>query len=178
MGFSSFTIKTLNFIVLILDNLLLDFIKHLHAMLLSCIHLLKRACLHEQNLVESEVKDRPSPSLVPVPVHFIVGLVKEQLPIIEYSCLLERLGACKKDEVCAVCLGCIKESEEVRELCGCAHVYHRECLDGWIDEGQITCPLCRSKILPDKGEDQQCGGDSWRKERMMYLFGEDYVMGT
>ncbi|WP_422615257.1 RING finger domain-containing protein, partial [Corynebacterium parakroppenstedtii] len=29
----------------------------------------------------------------------------------------------------------------------CRHVFHRCCLDGWLDLGRMTCPLCRSPLL-------------------------------
>ena len=71
----------------------------------------------------------------------------------------------------------------MRELGNCCHVFHKECIDAWMDQGQATCPLCRSKLMP-AGDDEhgrneliKNGGDPWRRERMIYLFGEDYVMG-
>lgn len=118
----------------------------------------------------------PSPSSVQVPdQYFAVGSIKEKLPVMEYGCGKEEDG----DSTCAVCLKCMSEGDEVRELGNCCHVFHKECLDGWIDQGQLTCPLCRSKLLPsgdqDEGEVLKCGGDPWRRERMIYLFGEDFV---
>lgn len=89
--------------------------------------------------------------------------------------------------MCVVCMDRIEKSHEVRVPCNCSHVFHRECLDGWMGHRQVTCPLCRSKLLPlvllpgsdDQGEhhdqaQQVQDQDPWRLERMIYLFGEDY----
>ncbi|KAK3042828.1 hypothetical protein RJ639_001101 [Escallonia herrerae] len=123
---------------------------------------------------EAEERRCQSASLLPLPSHIIAGTIKERLPAVEYSRVLERMGSgfCKKDMHCVVCLSCMKPSDEVRELCNCSHLFHRECIDAWIDQGQITCPLCRSKLLRDHHGEKH-GADPWRRERLIYLFGED-----
>ncbi|XP_059644899.1 E3 ubiquitin-protein ligase RHA2A-like [Cornus florida] len=46
---------------------------------------------------------------------------------------------------CAVCLCEIEEGDEIREL-KCAHLFHRVCLDRWVEYRHITCPLCRDSL--------------------------------
>ncbi|CAN6713394.1 unnamed protein product [Malus baccata var. baccata] len=42
----------------------------------------------------------------------------------------------------------------------------RQCLDSWVDQGQVTCPLCRSPLFPAKSETMSCGkGSSGTIER-------------
>lgn len=91
------------------------------------------------------------PSLVPV--QMVISLIKRRVPIVEYSRLLERNvdNGRVHEGGCAICLSCIERSDEVRELLNCCHVFHRECLDCWIEESQVTCPLCRSMLLPALG---------------------------
>ncbi|CAK9158248.1 unnamed protein product [Ilex paraguariensis] len=165
-----------------LRTFLLGLVKHILMVVLSCIiPLFNRANLSGQDTDDSEMQYRPLPSMVPIPVHFLVESAKEQLPIVEFSRFSERLAADDdKDRLCIVCLGFMKSSDEMRELCNCCHVFHRYCLDAWIDQGQMTCPLCRSKLLPAAGGRQKlkCGGDPWRKERMIYLFGEESVTSS
>ena len=48
---------------------------------------------------------------------------------------------------CAVCLADYKESEEVRLLPECGHVFHRSCIDPWLMI-HPTCPICRNKPAP------------------------------
>ncbi|RVW22370.1 Retrovirus-related Pol polyprotein from transposon TNT 1-94 [Vitis vinifera] len=111
------------------------------------------------------------------------SVLERPAPVVEYTRLLDESKATKEgDSQCAMCLNIIGDEHEVRELGNCCHVFHKECIDVWMDQGQATCPLCRSKILPaaadEHGRDEMIknGGGPWRRERMIYLFGEDYVM--
>ncbi|KAL6006769.1 hypothetical protein ACLOJK_032264 [Asimina triloba] len=47
-------------------------------------------------------------------------------------------------DTCAFCLCGFEAEEEIRRLTNCRHIFHRPCLDRWIDHDQITCPLCRT----------------------------------
>ncbi|KAE9461793.1 hypothetical protein C3L33_06267, partial [Rhododendron williamsianum] len=124
------------------------------------------------------VEPRPYASLVQVPVHSVIDSIKERLPVIKYSNFLERPEGRRWDDsstsqLCAVCLSLVNGSDEVRELCNCSHVFHAECLDGWVDQGRTTCPLCRSKLWPDlnHGRSKGSGGDPWRSERRFTCLG-------
>ncbi|CAN1748147.1 Brassinosteroid-responsive RING protein 1 [Linum perenne] len=90
---------------------------------------------------------------------------------------------------CAVCLNQMKAEDEVRELRNCCHVFHKDCIDRWIDHelddqeedesNHRTCPLCRTPLLTASqsldwtaaAEHQQ--QPSWAVERILYLFGDD-----
>ncbi|KAF2219320.1 hypothetical protein BDZ85DRAFT_45185 [Elsinoe ampelina] len=50
--------------------------------------------------------------------------------------------------ICAICLDEVQRDDEVWGL-GCCHVYHRACLDPWIDQGNRTCPLCHRNLKED-----------------------------
>ncbi|XVF61708.1 hypothetical protein PTKIN_Ptkin08bG0152300 [Pterospermum kingtungense] len=50
---------------------------------------------------------------------------------------------------CAVCLSELEEGEKVRKL-KCKHTFHKDCLDRWLQQYWATCPLCRTKVLPDE----------------------------
>lgn len=115
------------------------------------ITLLNRAYLGPQKKFsnESVSGSRPYSSLVQVPVHFVVGLIKlERMPVTKYSSFLEKSegrfdDSCEEaTSPCAVCLALVNASDEVRELSNCSHIFHIECLDDWVDQGRITCPLC------------------------------------
>nr|ALI16853.1 RING finger protein [Raphanus sativus] len=47
---------------------------------------------------------------------------------------------------CIVCLSTLKTGEEVRKL-GCRHVFHKQCLEGWLQHLNFNCPLCRSPLV-------------------------------
>ncbi|KAJ8479515.1 hypothetical protein OPV22_023242 [Ensete ventricosum] len=46
---------------------------------------------------------------------------------------------------CAVCLCGLADGDRVRRL-PCRHVFHGECLEGWLHHLNLTCPLCRSEL--------------------------------
>ncbi|PON83676.1 43kDa postsynaptic protein [Trema orientale] len=138
-----------------------------------------------------------SPSMVFVPVLFLAESIKRQIPVMSYSMFLQRSSGSNtkrqegaddhhekvaindKDDQgreCVVCMNPIEPEDEVRVPITCRHVYHRECLDSWVDQGQSTCPLCRSKLVATShNHDDQ--GDPLRMERMFYLLGDDYFLG-
>ncbi|KAM3729625.1 hypothetical protein ACB098_12G027000 [Castanea mollissima] len=182
MGLSSVSVcnKLPKLTTLTSQNHLLGLVKDILILLLSYLpQLWKFLSFRHRNHDDDQPEDRPSPSLVSVPFHLIDESIKKKLPITEYGDLLKRRGACSaEDLVCVVCLNNMEASDGVRELCNCSHVFHKECLDVWIGQGQVTCPLCRSKLSPSQREEPGLGGDPWRLERLSYLFGEDYDMVT
>ncbi|KAL6127489.1 hypothetical protein ACLB2K_070854 [Fragaria x ananassa] len=127
---------------------------------------------------------------VVVPVVIDTESIKKQLPVVQYRDLMLRKtsrqrqlqaisSSSNSEDVssCIVCMNVIEGSDEVRELCNCEHVFHRDCLDAWIGQAQLTCPLCRSELLIPattcgtiSKHDKDGGGDPWRAERMIYLF--------
>ncbi|XP_076894973.1 E3 ubiquitin-protein ligase RHA2A-like [Bidens hawaiensis] len=50
---------------------------------------------------------------------------------------------------CVVCLNVFADGDHVRKL-SCRHVFHKECLDGWLDQMNFRCPLCRSPVVCDE----------------------------
>ncbi|XP_030517244.1 probable E3 ubiquitin-protein ligase XERICO [Rhodamnia argentea] len=106
------------------------------------------------------VMDGSTPALVPV--HVLASRYKNKVPVLEFGELLAKRralrgddgGGCRgggdqcREKMCAVCLTGIEGRHEVRELLNCSHVFHRECLDRWVEENQVTCPLCRCLLFP------------------------------
>jgi hypothetical protein len=43
---------------------------------------------------------------------------------------------------CTICLQDYQESDQVRVLL-CKHYFHKECIDTWLSEQNVRCPLCR-----------------------------------
>ncbi|KAG8390460.1 hypothetical protein BUALT_Bualt01G0085600 [Buddleja alternifolia] len=129
----------------------------------------------KQEIDELELEQLPSPLLVHVPLNYVVESIKEHVIVSKYrEILLHVAESC--DSLCVVCLTIMEEYDEVRRLPNCCHVFHKDCIDGWIDKCKTTCPVCRSKMLPGQEEKFKCGVDPWRRERMLYLFGEDHLM--
>ncbi|XP_072984356.1 E3 ubiquitin-protein ligase RHA2A-like [Typha latifolia] len=60
---------------------------------------------------------------------------------------------------CVFCLAAIGDGDRVRRL-SCSHVFHAECLDGWFDRMNLSCPLCRSPPgTAVDGRDRRIGAD-------------------
>ncbi|CAL9007303.1 unnamed protein product [Prunus brigantina] len=76
-------------------------------------------------------------------------LIREFLPVIKFRDL-----AGDRPENCAVCLYEFEVEEEIRCLTNCKHIFHRACLDRWMDHDQKTCPLCRTPFVPDEMSDE------------------------
>ena len=46
---------------------------------------------------------------------------------------------------CAICLNSIRKTRSTLEL-PCGHLYHKNCIAGWEERGNDTCPLCRRNM--------------------------------
>ncbi|XP_073304168.1 RING-H2 finger protein ATL57-like [Primulina huaijiensis] len=49
-------------------------------------------------------------------------------------------------EDCPICLGEFGNTESVKMIPNCGHVFHPGCIDAWL-ESHVSCPLCRSTQL-------------------------------
>ncbi|XP_057969675.1 E3 ubiquitin-protein ligase RHA2B-like [Malania oleifera] len=116
------------------------------------------------------VMDWPCPLPVPIPLYILKASIKNRLPVMEYAdfLMINRSSSSSSSSpssgviissqdsdqelntrvVCAVCLDSVERKHEIRELPNCFHVFHRECLDSWVDEDGVTCPVCRSMLFP------------------------------
>ncbi|KAH7277319.1 hypothetical protein KP509_39G045300 [Ceratopteris richardii] len=55
---------------------------------------------------------------------------------------------CQVDTDCHVCLQEFQKGQEVILLPFCRHLFHRACLDPWLDQEHFTCPVCRTSLVP------------------------------
>ncbi|XP_047336920.1 probable E3 ubiquitin-protein ligase XERICO [Impatiens glandulifera] len=46
---------------------------------------------------------------------------------------------------CSVCLIEFERRAMINKL-GCGHVFHKACMEKWVDGYNISCPLCRSRF--------------------------------
>ncbi|KAL2902575.1 E3 ubiquitin-protein ligase RHA1B [Bienertia sinuspersici] len=85
----------------------------------------------------------PEPEFRPVSA----SIIQEMLPVMKFA---EIATGSRQPEQCAVCLNEFRNHEEIRRLTNCRHIFHRVCVDRWMDHDQITCPLCRTPFVPDE----------------------------
>ncbi|KAJ7954020.1 RING-H2 zinc finger protein RHA2b [Quillaja saponaria] len=88
--------------------------------------------------------------------HPFSKLYKNDFPVIGEELSIGRCvfwPGCDEETECAMCLCRIGEGEEVKEL-RCSHLFHRACLDRWVDYKHATCPLCRGFIAQKTAIDE------------------------
>lgn len=56
-------------------------------------------------------------------------------------------GSMLEEEICSICLLKFEGEDIVSKLPKCGHVYHVNCIDGWLLRNYFTCPLCRSFLF-------------------------------
>ncbi|KAJ4715643.1 RING/U-box superfamily protein [Melia azedarach] len=71
--------------------------------------------------------------------------IEEKNPTVSYK---KKLKKPSESAECAVCLSDFEDGDKVRNL-KCKHTFHRDCLDKWLQQYLATCPICRTKVLPD-----------------------------
>ncbi|XXG76268.1 hypothetical protein AAC387_Pa08g0651 [Persea americana] len=96
-------------------------------------------------------------------------LVKKSLPVVDFT------DDDDVESICAVCFSRLQMGHEIRELWNCSHVFHVGCLDKWVDQGHMTCPVCKSTLLAEEGGEKEGRKGSWMVEIIAYLLGEDLM---
>jgi Ring finger domain len=57
----------------------------------------------------------------------------------------------RNQETCPICLEEYQEQCKVLLLPMCCHVFHQECLEAWLDRGNLKCPFC-NRVMSDHAE--------------------------
>ncbi|MCO5566586.1 hypothetical protein L7F22_020263 [Adiantum nelumboides] len=81
------------------------------------------------------------------------------------------------DVDCPVCLQEIQKSQEVWVLPRCRHLFHRACLDQWLDQEQFTCPVCRSSLVPEEVCKKQQQREQEIAEELLLWFSSTHGAG-
>ncbi|PIA26417.1 hypothetical protein AQUCO_09300011v1 [Aquilegia coerulea] len=82
------------------------------------------------------------------PPNTIMDEFQKQVPPIRFGSVFN----CKNfKQECLVCLIRFKRNSVINHL-HCGHVFHKVCLEKWLDYSNITCPLCRTSLMPQKQE--------------------------
>ncbi|RDX93657.1 E3 ubiquitin-protein ligase RHA1B, partial [Mucuna pruriens] len=99
------------------------------------------------DFLETEVAwPEPRPSDAARPPSASALLIRDLLPVARFG---DSGATGESGCACAVCLFEFSEEEEIRCMRNCKHIFHRSCVDRWIDHDQKTCPLCRTPFVPD-----------------------------
>ncbi|XP_049387762.1 RING-H2 finger protein ATL16-like [Solanum stenotomum] len=68
--------------------------------------------------------------------------VIRSIPVFKYK---KREENSRIHSECAVCLNEFQENEKLRVIPNCAHIFHIDCIDVWL-QNNANCPLCRNSI--------------------------------
>ncbi|KAL5218965.1 hypothetical protein ABZP36_019649 [Zizania latifolia] len=71
--------------------------------------------------------------------------IVEAFPTAVYGDVKARRAAKSGPLECAVCLTEFADSDVLRVLPACCHVFHLDCIDPWLASA-VTCPLCRANL--------------------------------
>nr|GMD99778.1 E3 ubiquitin-protein ligase RHA1B-like [Ipomoea batatas] len=138
--------------------MVMDLVRNLIAMFFGILGL--------DNFLEPEMSSTPEESKSELQ-SLSAALIREVLPVVKFSEVAERA------ESCAVCLLEFDGNDEIRRLRNCRHIFHRSCLDRWMDHDQKTCPLCRTPFIP--GDMQERFNERlWLASGVSDFYGENY----
>ncbi|XP_008777196.1 E3 ubiquitin-protein ligase RHA2A-like [Phoenix dactylifera] len=114
-----------------------EWVSYLRSLLLCLLHSLGLLRLHPAD----------EDPLVPAAGSGLAGLVV--IAASTRSFIYEPAPSAAEEEECVVCLCGLADGDRVRRL-ACCHVFHSECLDGWFDQRNLSCPLCRSPLAAEE----------------------------
>ncbi|KAK9089934.1 hypothetical protein Scep_029016 [Stephania cephalantha] len=155
MGLSSLPAPSEGMLCIILVNTAIS-LSIFKALLRSILHLIG---IH---LPSPESIEIPSPSTTSSSSSSSSPLLEYCLPPIEEirktipSSLYSSISNCSwSDEPvdCSVCLARFKPDSQVSKL-RCGHVFHKLCLEKWLDYWNFTCPLCRTPLTPHHDQEE------------------------
>ncbi|KAJ7552218.1 hypothetical protein O6H91_06G046400 [Diphasiastrum complanatum] len=75
--------------------------------------------------------------------------IRDSLSVVPIESVADNL-CCEEDAICAVCLCEYEKEDPVWSLPSCSHIFHKRCLDRWLDQNQTTCPTCRGSLLTEE----------------------------
>lgn len=94
---------------------------------------------------------------------------RNQNPAIKYETLLHCEDA---EHDCSVCLTEFEPQSDINNL-SCGHLFHKVCLEKWLDYLNVTCPLCRTPLIPEFEDDPSCFW--WECFMSLSSWGDFYV---
>ncbi|XP_075485482.1 RING-H2 finger protein ATL66-like [Primulina tabacum] len=119
--------------------------------LISIILLVTLLFLYARWVCNVEYSPPPAPphptiSAAPAPTLGLDSTTINGLPIVLYRSSVDSESIMESE--CCICLGMFGDGDKVKELPGCKHVFHSECVDKWLNT-HSSCPLCRASLRAD-----------------------------
>ncbi|XP_020219039.1 E3 ubiquitin-protein ligase RHA1B [Cajanus cajan] len=139
----------------------------LRSLVFSLFRLLRLSDLLDTDAAWPEPPPPPSPPRAPT---LSALLIRDLLPVAPFADLADA----SPPPSCAVCFNEFRAEEEIRCMANCKHIFHRACVDRWIDHDQKTCPLCRTPFVPHHKLDEY-NHRLWAASGVSHFYHEDYA---
>ncbi|CDP10580.1 unnamed protein product [Coffea canephora] len=85
------------------------------------------------------------------PRHLVVEVGLDEATLLSYPEMLYSEAKVKNNDstgsCCSICLADYKNTDMLRLLPDCGHLFHLKCVDPWLRQ-HPTCPVCRTSPLP------------------------------
>ncbi|KAL6506793.1 hypothetical protein OROHE_022230 [Orobanche hederae] len=111
---------------------------------LSILHVIGIHILSWDNFSVEPSDSRMSPS------ESYMDEFRSQTPAMRYGSIF--VCDCLRNQECSICLSEFDPTTEINRL-SCGHVFHKSCLERWLNYWNTTCPLCRNYMMPQEEEE-------------------------
>ncbi|KZV20939.1 hypothetical protein F511_08853 [Dorcoceras hygrometricum] len=108
--------------------------------------------IHIKSWEEFSVESSDSSKYRVTPSESYMEEFRNRTPAIQYDSIF--LSDCPKQE-CSICLTELEPTSKVNRL-SCGHIFHKLCLEKWLNFWNTTCPLCRNHLMPQETEEYDC----------------------
>ncbi|KAF5726530.1 putative RING/U-box superfamily protein [Tripterygium wilfordii] len=127
------------------------------ALSISIVKAIVRSILHVVGIRLSSSSQSPPPSDYPAslvePIGFCMSSSSdsyvEEFRSMNPAVRFDSVCSCRWPEhECSVCLNQFDPESEINRL-SCGHFFHKVCLERWLNYSNITCPMCRTPLMPE-----------------------------
>nr|CAG4717745.1 unnamed protein product [Naegleria fowleri] len=70
----------------------------------------------------------------------------EEKHLSSLSTVAEEVPQVCKGDMCVTCMCDFEEGEELKWIPRCGHIFHRSCIDSWLESQSTVCPICRIDV--------------------------------
>ncbi|KAL6975511.1 RING-type E3 ubiquitin transferase [Sarracenia purpurea var. burkii] len=77
---------------------------------------------------------------------------RSRTPSVRFKTMCDK-GQRRPERDCSVCLTEFEPDAEINHL-PCGHLFHKMCLEKWLRCWNVTCPLCRTRMVPQEEEEE------------------------
>lgn len=106
-----------------------------------------RRSLQNRQVSDTANTRRELDSALTIQVHQEISAVNSY-PVLLYSeAKKHNSGSETVTSCCSICLADYKDTEWMKLLPDCGHLFHRDCVDIWL-QVNLSCPMCRNSPLP------------------------------